>query len=430
MNKLLSDVHTYFIVSITSIVLIAFNMFGFLGLILYALLLIYSILFLLNKIKQNRILTPPIFFVMVAYYLYFFLAVCINGSVIQLGSSILQLFLFSLIAFSLRNTNEMIADITSAAKIVTIASLTMAIGSISIALFTYYNLDYVHSLHLISNQFIKITGNFPTRLSGFNLNPNGTAEFCLVGIISSYFILTFSRKTKWIILAIVNMIFSAYIIVIATNSRTNMVALAFFSLIYFILYFAIVSNKNKGSRKLAFYIIGCVLIVLIVILALLSSYKPAREFFLDKILRISSLSTASGRDSVYKTALHLGEGHRLFGYNIRTLKDSIAPHTHNMFLELLSFSGVPGLILFIIYYFFTLYIAIRNLLNKTLMHNEKAFCCFILCFILYYFVQGIPENAGVDSIRLSSVFAQLFFAFTHIIYYKNQQQKQMIQEGT
>lgn len=422
--KSLSDIHTFFLITIGTIIILNFSFLGFFGLIIYGLLIGYSLLFFAYNIRRQKMLQIPMLYVLIAYYLYFLLAVCINGSVIVNGAAILQLFLFSLIAFFVRDSKDLIKDITAIAKMMIIAGIFMSLGSLLIALLCHTNPDLINDLPSKIGAFlVKVTGDFPRRLTGLNNNPNGTAEFCTVSTIMSIFILTFERKTKWVVLSLINIICSLNLIVLWTNSRTNMAALFAFTMAYFIIFFFISNNENKSLKKIAIIIITVVVICTLIMTAIILTSQTLRDFILERVLRSSSLKTASGRDSVYRVAVELGEGHRLFGYNISELAQRIAPHAHNMFLQLLSFAGVPGLVLFSIYFLYTSYVAIKNLLNKTFSQEIKNFNCFLACYIFYFFVEGIPETAGVDSMRMSSILLQLVLAYTYIIYFQNKREK-------
>ena len=171
------------------------------------------------------------------------------------------------------------------------------------------------------------------------------------------------------------------------------------------------------KRKMI-YILLCLGFVVLLVLILLFASESFRDFVRNHIIRVSSLSTASGRDSVYKVAFELGKGHRLLGYNESKLTEQIvAPHAHNMYLQLLSFSGIPGLLLYCIYLGYTVYLAFRNFFDNSFSFNVKLLNCLFLSFVLCYLLYGIPEEAGVNRIKAISIYAQVIFGFIHVLHY-------------
>lgn len=419
MKNLFSDIHTYFMTTFTIITILLFNVFGNLGLVFYGLLILYSAVFFFMNLKQRNLLNIPIFYIMVAYYVYSLIAICINGSVIRNGSPIIQLFFLSLIAYFYRKSESLFEETIGIAKILTIASLIMAGASYIVYVFSLNHQNAVLNFpSFIRDICFNVRGNIPKRMDGFGYHPNATASFCLSGAIFSIFLLTFEKEKKWIILSVINIAISILTIFIATNSRTNMIALIFFSAIYLVLYCFVANKDNKKLKNVAILIIIITCIVFLLFIFLIKLSPTIRTFIFEKVIRISSLSTASGRDSVYKIAYELGRGHRLLGYNLELLAERVAPHAHNMFLQILSYAGIPALILFCIYFFYTFYIAGKNFFARSTETREKSFYCFIFCYIACYLILGIPETAGVDGISHISLCAQLLFAYTHIIHHE------------
>ena len=422
-KRMFSEINVFFLICITSIMILLFNFFGAFGLVLYGVLITYSAIFFICNLKTKPILKTPIFYIMVAYYIYYLVAVCVNGSLPQLGSALLQLFLLSLTGFFIRDTNEIKSNLLSLSKIMTILGIFMALGSLSLALLVSIYPNMIETFpEFLKEFFNRVSFSYSgERLIGFGNQPNVTAEFCLIcSLFSTYLISEINYSKKWICLSLLNIFSSFYIIFIATSSRTKMVSFLSFYFAYFIVYFFILHRNEKKLLKIASLILISFILIFILLGIFVFSSDNLRAFFLDKVIRISSISTASGRDSVYITAFNLGKGHRLFGYDVKKLQEAIAPHAHNIYLQLLSFAGIPGLILFCIYFFHTAFISGKNVISKNT--EERKLNCFILCFIFCYFIQGLPEIAGVDHMRLSSVSAQLIFASVHIIHYNQKLQ--------
>lgn len=420
------DVHLYFIITLTTITILLFNVFDFLGLIIYGFLIIYGLIFIIVNYKSKPILKTPSFYILSAYYIYSFLALCVNGSLFRRGSAILQLFMLSIIAFFIRPNQEIEKDIKSLSKMMTVASIIMGATSIGITLFTYYNPEIVPIFPAyIQNVFLKTMGECPRRMAGIATHPNYTAEFCLVGTMLSFYLITTEKSRKWKTFSLLNIIISFFIIFIATSSRTSMVCMLFFTCAFLCFYFYS-NRKDAKIVKRMKYILFCLLFIALICIILFFISDSFKKFVNEHVLRVSSLKTASGRDSVYKVAFELGKGHRIFGYNDQELSNRIASHAHNMYLQLLSFAGIPGLVLYCIYFFYTIYLAIKNFFNNVFNSSEKVLNCLFLSYLTCYILYGIPEDAGVNWIKAISVYAQIIFAFIHILNYNVKLKEQRI----
>ncbi len=417
MKKILNDIHLYLIITLTSLSILLFNVFGFFGIIVYGLLVIYGFLFFLFNVKSKHILKTPPLYVMIAYYAYFCIALCINGAILQRGFTMAQLFLLSLISFFIRPNEDLEYDIKQLSKIMTIASIVMSCSSIAIAFFTYMRQETVSAFpEYIRNIFFTVTGNFPTRMAGFSYQPNLTAEFCLISTMFSVFLIVSKPSKLWKVCSVLNIIASIFTIFVATSSRTSMVCILAFFFIFFCL-FMYINKENMQFKRKMIYILLCLGFVVLLVLILFFASESFRNFVRNHVIRVSSLSTASGRDSVYKVAFELGKGHRLFGYNESNLAERIAPHAHNMYLQLLSFAGIPGLLLYCIYLGCTVYLAFKNFFDKSFSYNVKLLNCLFLSFVLCYLLYGIPEEAGVNRIKAISIYAQVIFGFIHVLHY-------------
>ena len=278
------------------------------------------------------------------------------------------------------------------------------------------NVDVLVANGFDGNVFLKTMGEYPRRMAGIATHPNYTAEFCLVGTMLSFYLITTEKSRKWKTFSLLNIIISFFIIFIATSSRTSMVCMLFFTCAFLCFYFYS-NRKDAKIVKRMKYILFCLLFIALICIILFFISDSFKKFVNEHVLRVSSLKTASGRDSVYKVAFELGKGHRIFGYNDKELANRIASHAHNMYLQLLSFSGIPGLVLYCIYFFYTIYLAIKNFFNNAFDSSEKLLNCLFLSYLICYILYGIPEDAGVNWMKAISVYAQIIFASIHILNY-------------
>ena len=423
MNKsALLDIHRFYLIVISVCTLLSFNFLGEFGLVVYGVLLLYSvILFFYNK--KMELYRPWILYVLIAYYIYFFIASCVNGSVVKyFGASCIQLLFLSLITFYRRDVDSCVNDFISIAKLSIILSLIMNIGSLVIGISVYFFPEMINGLpQFISGFFKNVAGNFPIRLAGFAFQPNSSARVCLLGTIFSIYLLTCEEKQnrKWYALAISNIIISLYYIVFATNSRTSLIVLFIFSVSYLFIYAFILKKGNKNILKIIL-LIAVILLALIVLVIIAISISPEiKEFLLNDIFRVSTISTGTGRTTVFKTALELGKGNRLFGFYPGELKERVGvTSTHNLFLELLSYGGIPSLVLYAIFFFYTLYVSYKNMKCNTIVLRERALCSLFFCYILSYFVCGMAENVSVMGSEEFGLISTLILCSTNMIRYE------------
>lgn len=415
---LLKDIKTFILVSITVISIIQIEVFGTLGLIIYGLLIAYGIVFILLNLRKLNTLHKPISIIAFAYYFYFILADCINGNFVLTGPSLIQYLILLIIAFSIRPTQQLNSTILSIAKIMTIMGIVVSISSVFIALLTYYFPDLINKLpQYFANICIKSTGAFPGRASGVLGNANITGGYSFVCAIFSMYLMFIDQTKKWKSISCVNYILSAYMIFIFCNSRSFILALLSSSIIFIFLYFLHVYKEDKQKIK-AFKIILICAVILFIILGLSILYiSQFRTFIFDRILRVTSLSDGSGRLEIYKTALELGKGNRVFGYSFRDLEAITGnSHAHNIFIELLSFGGIPSLLLFCIFFFYTGLVAIKNVFAK----NTSKECCILSIFLLAYgvgyFICGLT-GSDINRMRMTTVCLQIAMGFIHVIAY-------------
>ncbi len=413
--SIISNEHIYFGITIATLVALLFNLLGSVGLIIYGILILFSCFFFIANIRRQNFLFSISSISAITFYLYFILALFINGSYSLYASSVFQFFLLTIISFYIRNNEDLLSDIYMIAKIYIIASLIMGLGSILVSVITTLCPNLINLLpELIKNKFYKITGTFPNRIGGFTENPNTTAILCTVGFTLSILISTSTKVSKkWKIISLFNILISLYMVFIATCSRTSMITCFIFAVSYFALYFLSLNRKNPVKRKIfRLTIILGILVVCIFLLALLIS-PDFRNYFFNHIIRVDSLATGSQRIPLYKKALELVKDNLAFGYNI---KDLGYPHAHNLLLQVLSFSGVPGLILFCIYALSTLIVAIKNITSKSMLIYEiRMLNCFCLSFLLCFMAYGITEGGALTNMRAISIFAPVVFGFTNVI---------------
>ena len=422
LHKLLSDIRWYFIITISITAFLQFGLLGSFGLVFYGVLILYGLCFLFFNLKKHSLVRSIPFYLVIAFYLYYLLCSFITGNYTRYAASIILLLLISVISFFQRSNEIHIDDLLILGKIVAVFSLVMAISSICVSVFFVYFHDVVVKLPF-SIQFLMsdVAGAFPQRMSGFTSNANTTASYCTISSILSVFAISLpNTNRKWKIIHLVNIIVTVVTSTFIVTSRTQTLAFASFLVSYCFIYFLFI-NKTNPKMKMTFRIILLVcLILLVLFIGLLSFSNNIREYFLNHVLRITSLKTMTGRIGVYKNAIALSLRNPIFGYNYHDLAEATQlqiTQAHNVFLEALSFSGVLGLVLFTLYFIITIRSAVKNLfMSKFLSYEESVMVCFLFCYLVYFFIFGLFEPADIDTSRLTSVCYSILFGFIHVTY--------------
>lgn len=427
MPSFMLDARKFFLITITIIAIIQIDIFGTLGLIAYGILILYGVAFIVINNRNLNIYTAPIFYVACAFYLYFILANCINGSFVLRGPSLVQYFLLCIVAFSLRSIESLKKDVKYFCFILTVLGLIQSVSSIVMALTTYYSPDFVSSLpSVIEALFKEVAGAFPIRGTGLIQNANLTGGYSFVCGIFSLYLFFITDNKKWKILAFINFILSFYLVFFFCASRTFMLALISSLFVFGILRICDVCKNPKNRMYVIRVLIALLVCAIMIFIAIFWVFPSAKDFLSDRVLRISSLSDGSGRLHIWVTALELGKGNRLFGYSYKNLENTLGyGNVHNSLLEMLSFGGVPTLVLFLIYFSYTLYIAVRILKRVTdLSVSDKLFLYFIVSYIIGYFVSGFTES-DINRMKMTTLMFTIFLGYIHVVYYQLKAQNRM-----
>ncbi len=427
MPLFLRDTRIFLLVTIMSIAVIQIDIFGVLGLIVYGLLIAYGVVFIAVNFKNLHLLKHPVFYIACAYYLYFILANLINGSFNLRGPSIVQYLLLCVVAFSVRPVDKISRDITSAAKFMTVIGIVQAVFCIFAASLLYFAPQFVDNTPEFFSALIhEVADGFPVRASGLVQNANLTAGYEFVsGILSFFLLLNYAKNKKWIWPAIINIALAIYIVFVYCASRTYMLAGICFILAFLLLYYLGVCRVNEEKRKIFHICLICICVVFVIAIIILICAPSVRDFLLNRVLRVDSLSTGSGRLNIWKTSIELGKGHRLFGISYEALEEATGyGNAHNSILEMLTFGGLPTLILFSIYYLYTIYVAAKVVLKSKIDTQTMLFFCFLVAYIIGHFVAGMTES-DINRLKMTTVLFSISMGFIHVINYQLKKQEQL-----
>lgn len=428
------DLGRHLAVLVTVTAVLQLNLFGTLGLIVYGVLYTYSfITIIVNYIRGQKLYIHPMLIAVSLYYLHYMVCVTVNGYFMVGFTPLLQLFLLTVACFFVRRNDDYVSDFSYMSKVLTIMGLVMAGLSLFISHIYYNHYDFVSVLPECIKAIIDFAGPIPPngRLSGLLSGPNATALYSSVcAMFALYLFFSMNTGTGWKITACANILTALYIIFIRTSSRTSMLSILAF-LFLFIALFYLVLSKNKKRNLIIFF---CSIAICFSLIAFMFYTNESFHQIVSKhILRTESLSTGSGRLKLYEAAYELGKGNRLFGISRQALVDATgdpnALHAHNLILQLLTFTGIPGLILYCAYIFTSTWFAIQNL-YRVQDNKLKLLCIFIVCFIFAYYINGITEYGSLDRLRMLSLCAQVVFAYPYMIRYNLQKSAKTVQKNS
>ena len=412
------DIHKCLAITLATISIIKFDIFGTIGLIAYGVLIFYTAFCVFINSKKNGLCYTLTLYSGSAYYILFLILTAYKGGFAKIGTSLIQLFLIMLLSLIIREEKEIRKDIITLGKILTVAGFVMGVASVALSISFTYNPIFINNWPKLS----RLAATLPyQRIPGFTGNANITACYCLVGSTFSTYLLTNENKKKWKIFSVINIFLAAYIIFFATASRTSMICFILFNFIYLSL-FIIYKNKIQGTasnitRYFIIFFATCTILLII-----LFSIPVIRDYILYEIIRIDSLKTGSGRISIYSTALKMAEGHRLFGISINDFIAATGVRTHNMILEVLTFAGIIGLLPFLCYIISSFVYAVINLVRYNQSKDFSAILLriFFIAYIISYFTFGITESAEVDGIQSISAIAQIIFGYSSVLFFNSE----------
>lgn len=421
--KKLLNIHWLLTLTIASIAVLQFAIFGGIGLATYFLLLIYNLIGLIYcwRVEKKRVYICPTLVLGVAYCVLYIISSMVNGNYKNSTSTILQYLLILIIAFYIRSDSNIIDDVLSISKVLTVAGIAMSVLSVVLAVLGTALPEFFSSLPScqIFDYIRKITCDITKeRLIGFAGNPNTTAFYCYVCVLASIFLISITKQAMWKYFSVLNILVSGTVIILLSRSRTNILSLAVFACSFLFVYYLIVYKADPFKRKTfkLILIFGFVLCLFVFIVIFLS--PDFRSFIFNDILRIDSVKNIGNREFIFEAAIEMGSDNRLFGINSDIFEDNVASHTHNMYLEVITFAGVPCFILFIGYLLAALVTAVLNFRKQ---HNAsietKVLNCFCISFLLGYLVGGFTEPGGVSSMRLIFPVLQVIIASICVMYY-------------
>lgn len=302
---------------------------------------------------ERRIITPYVFFPL-TYHIYMIARHCLNGDIMNHGSSDIYTLMICLVCLMSFSEDEFADRFDFICR-------SLLYSSIAVAVLSYARL------------FLDTGTIFPplgSRIGGITPGPNPFGHIVSYGFVFGLcsFLLVPQRKSTWVLLPI-----NAILLVktlLDTQSRASMlftiVSLAGLAIMYFVFWRKTLPTVQ--SRVIMAIILICILIVLVTLLLFITSVQ-FRGIILN-LLRVpntpgdslsdalrntlAAMKDATARAELRALTLQAWKANVLFGVTVR---DAVTGYTqnfgdfngsHNSFIQVLATLGVFGLILFVI----------------------------------------------------------------------------------
>ena len=320
----------------------------------YCIPILYGLLLILTELNKKQIKFSPIipFYFISFFYLLSAIIMVIHKDILTLGLGHLFYYILICICFIDKEDRNITEEIISIMKMLTIAAIVVSFLSISFIPYVEQNIEKFSWTDKNTLTALTVIAKEPSRLVGMLGHPNKTGNFCAICIIGSELILFSQNQKKWKAVSIVSILLSSLTILL-TGSRTAMLMTALFTIIFIILLFCTGLMKEKNTLKTLLLFIGIMLIFCILALVFLVATNKV-EFFLNHIIRTDSMQSGSGRTWIRAKAFEISKENRLIGVSRKYLTDIIGVDAHNTYYEILATAGVPALILYLCFIFYSI----------------------------------------------------------------------------
>lgn len=223
-------------------------------------------------------------------------------------------------------------------------------------------------------------GTVPYRIASFMGNPNGFALILVWTMLSTIYL--YKMKEIKSINTIIYL-FVQFIAMILTQSRTSFLTLLLAIALY---YFIISENKLRY--------IGAFLLAIPMTLLVVSSERLGLNIGIVK--RFQNLNL-SGREDIWRVLLDSISENYLIGIGFSTSYESLlskkteVPHTHNVYLKVLTETGIVGFISLLVIWITGIIFAIKNYL-KNKSNELKYIYAYILTILLVLLLHQLAEE--------------------------------------
>lgn len=410
LQKILSS-KFYFLITIAALTFLEIEPFNdIIRFVLFFLLIAYSVLFFSVNVK--KLSTTPLFGLVTTFFALSTLSFIIHGDFMRVGFSHIQYIFLFFNASVIISNEDMSENIKALAKWFTIFGLFICLFP-PVASLIFKNSEFFHSLkNPLWQDLINAPYDFPNRYDSM-LNPNHIAILIGVAGFFSFILIYEEKRIGWIVAAVANVIASFFFIIFAYASRSSMAFLAISFGSFVILSLIFLKDKNKRNISLILLLSGLAVLALMLILFMFSD--NFRMIMLEKVLRVSSIKTATGRDIRHKLAIEGALASPVFGVpldaysTVFSVLDN-ARYPHNMFLDIWLKFGTPCFIIYIAVVIYSFVVMMIRMI-KTSDSAEKMASLFCICLLLGIVVQSLVEDCAYGGYYIKGFTFSLIFGF-------------------
>ncbi|GEM_PF-6739673 len=214
----------------------------------------------------------------------------------------------------------------------------------------------------------------PSRLTGYGLHANVTGLLCGMGVICSIIIILKNKDNKlWkYIISAINII-TCCVVLLISSSRTSILAACGFTFLLLIVYFAQRGEKEKRVKQILLIALLLAICCLIILFIVMIASSEARTVIFNKIIRVDSIKTATGRTILQEKVLKAAKISPFIGISQEDVADlTTVGNSHNVFIEILAVTGVPNLIIFSLGILFIIVSAVKIGIKSKYLNSESA----------------------------------------------------------
>lgn len=368
-------------------------------------------------IKRDKIVISIGSCALISFYILTTLILIAHGDILALGLSQLHLFFFALNCLFLYPSEKLKEHILFISKLFIILGLYKIIGSFIAIMIMKYNPSIASMFPKFIAEVIQNSYVNPERPNGITVQPNTLGAIITVASWCSVYMFFSSTSKKWISLSCVTII-TGLLFVIRVSSRTSLLVITAFIGFFIILTLFNWNQLSTTNKKKLLIVIFIAILCCIIATTILLTSKEIKEYVFENVIRVKDIKTATGRTYLQKAALEATKDKRLFGMSYMAISNEIlrgTPHTHNPFIQILVSTGVPSLILFSIFFFYSIGCSIYLLIKQRNDKNNLLFLCFMVSALLSLFLQSFFEQFFFVNYGAIPFFAYIVFPFAIVL---------------
>jgi len=354
---------------------------------------------------------------LILFYILSTLILTAHGDILHLGLSQLHLFFFALNCLFLYSSNELKDQVLFIAKLFIILGLYKIIGSFVAIMIMKYNPSLANRFPEFIADVVRNSYANPTRPNGITVHPNTLGAIITVASWCSVYLIFTSTNKKWIIVSCITLI-TGILFAVRVSSRTTLLVITAFIGIFLVLNLMNWKQLSTINKKKIIIFISIAMICCLSALTILFTSKEAREYIFENVIRVKDIKTATGRTNLQKAALDATKDKRMFGMSYIKLSNEVlhgTSHTHNPFIQILVSTGVPSLILFSLFFFYSIGCSIYLLAKQRKDKDNLLFACFLVSSLLSLFLQSFFEQFFFVNYGAVPFFAYAVFPFAIVL---------------